>query len=149
MKHNMNRVLSIVALLLMTIGTWAQSAEDVTIKVTPDGAGTVSKSVDDKGVCTLTVTPVTGYYLTVDNLKAVASLKGEEMQAPKRVSLPLDNNVLEITATNANAEPTGVTTYTFTIPEGCSVEVTAEFRKVYNIPEVNGVKFDAATNTLT
>jgi len=149
MKHNMNRVLSIVALLLMTIGTWAQSAEDVTIKVTPDGAGTVSKSVDDKGVCTLTVTPVTGYYLTVDNLKAVASLKGEEMQAPKRVSLPLDNNVLEITATNANAEPTGVTTYTFTIPEGCSVEVTAEFRKVYNIPEVNGVSFDVATNTLT
>ena len=149
MKHNMNRVLSVVALLMMTIGTWAQSAEDVTIKVTPDGAGTVSKSVDDKGVCTLTVTPATGYYLTVDNLKAVASLKGEEMQAPKRVSMPLDNGVLEITATNADAEPTGVTTYTFTIPESSTVEVTAEFQKLYNIPEEDGVSFDAETNTLT
>lgn len=165
MKHNMNRVLSIVALLMMTIGTWAQTAEDVTIKVTPEGAGTVSKSVDDKGVCTLTVTPATGYFLTVDNLKAVASLKGEVMQASKRVSLPLDNNVLEITPTNANAEPTGVTTYKFTIPEGCSVEVTAEFQVNSNTFSVCGVavteansddilndgkvSYDAMSNTLT
>ena len=149
MKHNMNRVLSMIALLMLTIGAWAQTASDVNINVTPQNAGTVSKSVDNKGVCTLTVTPATGYFLTVDNLKAVATLKGEALQAPQRRNLPINDGVLEITPTNANAEPTGVTTYTFTIPEGCSVEVTAEFRKVYNIPEVNGVSFDVATNTLT
>ena len=149
MKHNMNRVLSMIALLMLTIGAWAQTASDVNINVTPQNAGTVSKSVDNKGVCTLTVTPATGYFLTVDNLKAVATLKGEALQAPQRRNLPINDGVLEITPTNANAEPTGVTTYTFTIPEGCSVEVTAEFRKVYNIPEVNGISFDAETNTLT
>lgn len=130
MKHNLNRVLSVVALLMMAIGTWAQTESDVTIKVTPQNAGTVSKSVDNKGVCTLTVTPANGYYLTVDNLTAVATLKGEALQAPQRRNLPINDGVLEITPANANAEPTGVTTYTFTIPEDCSVVVTAEFQSM-------------------
>ena len=40
MKHNMNRVLSIVALLMLTLGTWARDGQ-VTINVLPNAnAGT-------------------------------------------------------------------------------------------------------------
>ena len=167
MKHNLNRVLSVVALLILTLGTWAQTADDVTVSVLPNAnAGTVTKAVDDKGVCTLTVTPTSGYYLTVDNLTAVATLKGGALQAPKR-ALPIENGVLEITPANANAEPTGVTTYTFTIPEDCSVVVTANFQTnpkplsvcgvvvtEQNCENVLGdnmatVSYDYTTNTLT
>ncbi len=167
MKHNLNRVLSVVALLMLTLGTWAQTADDVTVSVLPNAnAGTVTKAVDDKGVCTLTVTPASGYYMTVDNLTAVATLKGGALQAPKR-ALPIENGVLEITPANANAEPTGVTTYTFTIPEDCSVVVTANFQTSpkplsvcgvvvteQNCENVLGdnmatVSYDYTTNTLT
>ena len=130
MKHNMNRVLSIVALLMLTIGTWAQTVDDVTVNVKPNAdAGTVTKAVDDKGVCTLTVTPATGYYLTEDNLAAVATVKGEAIQAPRR-NLPIDNGELPIMPDDNNTDPAGVTKYTFTIPEGCNVEVTAEFQSM-------------------
>ena len=130
MKHNLNRVLSVVALLILTLGTWAQTADDVTVSVLPTAnAGTVTKAVDDKGVCTLTVTPATGYYLTEDNLAAVATVKGEAIQAPRR-NLPIDNGELPITPDDNNTDPAGVTKYTFTIPEGCNVEVTAEFQSM-------------------
>lgn len=135
MKHILNRVLSVVALLMLTLGTWAQTVDDVTVKITPEGAGTVVPSVNDKGVCTLTVTPATGYYLNKGNVTAVATLKGEAMQALKR-ALPINDGVLDVTQ-DAN----DVSKYSFTIPEGCQVEVTVEFYA--------GVTFDDATNTLT
>ena len=81
MKYNMNRVLSIVALLMLTLGTWA--AKTVNITVSPENAGTMDYEIDGN-VCTLTVTPAEGYYLTADNLTAVATLNGSAMQAPKR-----------------------------------------------------------------
>ena len=165
MKHNMNRVLSIVALLMLTIGTWAQTADDVTVNVKPNAnAGTVTKAVDDKGVCTLTVTPAEGYCLTVENLTAVATLKGGAVQAPRR-NLPVDNGELTITPDEGNADPAGVTKYTFEIEDGWSVEVTAEFQVNSNTFSVCGVavteansddilndgkvSYDALSNTLT
>lgn len=137
MKHNMNRVLSIVALLMLTIGSWAQTAEDVTVTVLPNAnAGTVFEPiVDNDGVCTLTVTPAAGYYLNPGNVTAVATLKGEAMQAPRR-NLPINEGVLEVTQNATDASK-----YSFTIPENCQVEVTVEFYA--------GVTFDATTNTLT
>ena len=128
MKHNLNRVLSTLALSLLTcIGLWAGEVIKV---VKPDAnAGTVVSTVSD-GVCTLTVTPATGFYLTADNLKAVATLNENGMQAPRR-DMPIDPGTeLEITPTNANANPSGVTTYTFNWPEdeNINVEVTAEFQ---------------------
>lgn len=128
MKHNMNRVLSVVALLMLTLGTWARDGQ-VTINVLPNAnAGTVTSAISD-GVCTLTVTPASGYYLTEDNLAAVATVKGEAIQAPRR-NLPIDNGELPITPDGNNTDPAGVTKYTFTIPEGCNVEVTAEFQSM-------------------
>ena len=141
MKHNMNRVLSIVALLMLTLGTWA--AKTVNITVSPENAGTVTQTIDGN-VCTLTVTPAEGYYLTVENLTAVATLDGSALQAPKR-ALPINDGVLTITPDENNTDPAGVTKYTFDIEDGWNVEVTAEFQSmdVYDLyigtTRVNGL----------
>ena len=128
MKHNMNRVLSVVALLMLTIGAWAAQAQEVTIVKNPTNGGTVTSSVTE-GVCTLTVTPADGYYLTVANLTAVKVISGSVVQAPARRSIDIDENVT-ITPTNESADPSGVTTYTFPMPtdENISVNVTAVFQ---------------------
>lgn len=175
MKHNLNRVLSTLALLLLTsIGLWAGEVIKV---VKPNDAGTVEAAISE-GVCTLTVTPATGFYLTADNLKAVATLNENGMQAPRR-DMPIDPGTeLEITPTDANANPSGVTTYTFNWPqdENLNVEVTAVFQEgsYYNLKigdtwvtsanaaalheiddeyisvvEGGSVSFDANTSTLT
>ena len=175
MKHNMNRVFSTIALLLLaSIGLWAGEVIKV---VKPNDAGTVVSTVSD-GVCTLTVTPATGFYLTADNLKAVATLNENGMQAPRR-DMPIDPGTeLDITPTDANANPSGVTTYTFNLPEdeNINVEVTAVFQEgsYYNlkigdtwvtsanaaaiheigdeyirVAEGGSVSFDANTSTLT
>ena len=125
MKHNMNRVLSIVALLMLTIGAWAD-AERVNITAT---GGQVEYSISGT-TCTLTATPNAGNYLTVANLTAVEVISGSVVQAPARRSIDIDENVT-ITPTNESADPSGVTTYTFPMPtdENISVNVTAVFQE--------------------
>jgi hypothetical protein len=97
----MKKVLSIVALLMLSLSTWASG--EVTINVSPANAGTVTSSISG-GVCTLTATPAQGYYITADNLQAVTILIGNAMQAPKR-AIPINNGALAITATDASADP--------------------------------------------
>lgn len=133
MKRNMNRVLSIVAMLMLTVGAWAERT--MTINVMPENAGTVVASEAAAGeTCTLTVTTNEGFYLK--SISAVATLDGGALQAPKR-TLPVNDGVLDITA-----DPNDATKYSFTMPdEGCNITITAEF--------YGGVSFDASTNTLT
>ena len=124
MKHNMNRVLSIVALLMLTIGAWAD-AERVNITAT---GGQVEYSISGT-TCTLTATPNAGNYLTVANLTAVKVISGSVVQAPARRSIDIDENVT-ITPTNESADPSGVTTYTFDVPTDVNIKfnVTAVFQ---------------------
>ena len=132
MKHHLNRALSVVALLMLSLSTWASG--EVTISVVPANAGTVTSDISN-GVCTLTATPAQGYYLTAANLQAVTILNGEAMQAPRR-AIPINDGALAISATNADADPSGVTTYTFTMPdENFTVEVTAEFQRRISISD--------------
>ena len=156
----MNRVLSVVALLMLTIGAWAAQAQEVTIVKNPTNGGTVTSSVTE-GVCTLTVTPEAGYYLK--SLTAVTTLNGGAMQAPQRRLQIKEGEPLEITPTVANADSAAVTTYTLKMPDAdFNVEVTATFQRGYVI--VNGkavtnvnkqelfgdkISFDDETNTLT
>ena len=130
MKHNLNRVLSIVALLMLTIGAWADAER---VNITTTGGGELTYNISGT-TCTLTATPASGYYLTVENLTAVKVISGSVVQAPARRSIEIDENVT-ITATNASADPSGVTTYTFTMPtdENISVNVTAEFQTLIEI----------------
>ena len=134
MKQYMNRLLTIAAVLLASAGAWAG---EVTIIVTPNNAaGTVVASQASAGqTCTITVTPASGYYLTVENLTAVTTLDGGGMQAPMRRDIGFSDETLTITPTNADADPSGVTTYTFTMPadEYINVEVTAGFQSLITI----------------
>jgi len=143
MKHNMNRVLSIVALLMLTIGAWADAER---VNITTTGGGELKYNISGT-TCTLTATPASGYYLTVENLTAVKVISGSVVQAPARRSIEIDENVT-ITATNASADPSGVTTYTFTMPtdENISVNVTAEFQTRTSI---TGAIITLATTSFT
>ena len=148
MKHNMKRVLSIIALLAMTVGTWAGG--NVTINVLPKlesgSAGEVTKTISE-GVCTLTVKPADGYYATLENIHVELTVNCSEAQLPRRS--PNVYNV-EVTALTPDASPTDQTKYKFTLPDNTyDAEVTVEFQKVISIWNGDGVSFDEATNTLT
>ena len=127
MKHNMNRILTTMALLVLTTMTaWAE--QKVNITVTPANGGTVTYAISN-GVCTLTAKPADGYYITVDNLKAVATLDGGAVQTPQRRIEVVDGTELEVTPATGD-DPSAETTYTIVMPEDANlnVEVTAEFQ---------------------
>ena len=127
MKHNMNRILTTMALLVLTTMTaWAEQKVNVT--VTPANSGSVTYAVSN-GVCTLTAKPADGYYITVDNLKAVATLDGGAVQTPQRRIDVVDGTELEVTPATGD-DPSAETTYTIVMPEDANlnVEVTAEFQ---------------------
>jgi len=136
MKQYMNKVWTLAVMLLTAVGAWAG---DVTVIVNPSGsAGSVNASQAAAGeTCTLTVTPASGYYITVENLSAVTTLAGGGVQAPahRAGSIDIGGETLTITATDTDADPSGVTTYTFTMPadENLNVEVTAEFQTLIAI----------------
>ena len=127
MKHNMNRIFTTMALLVLTtITAWAE--QKVKITVTPANSGTVNYAVNN-GVCTLTAVPAEGYYLTVDNLTAVATLDGGAVQSPRRTIDVVDGTPVAITHATGD-DPSATTTYTIEMPADANlnVEVTAEFQ---------------------
>ena len=158
MKQYMNKFLTIAALLMLTT-LGVRAAQNVNIVVTPSDAGTVTYQITGAtngagGVCTLTVTPASGYYLTVENLTATTSLDGGGVQAPRRADGTIDVNseTLTITATNTSADPSSVTTYTFNMPTdgALNVDVTAAFQPLetptsYSV-SVSGWIYGGSTN---
>lgn len=129
----MNKVLTIVVFLLMSIGAWAG---EVIIVKNPSNGGTVVASQAGLGeTCTLTVTPADGNYLK--SIKAVTTVSGNAIQAPRRAgTIDIDETELTITS-NASADPSGETTHTFTMPEdgNLNVEVTVEFEARLSISD--------------
>ena len=126
MKQYMKK-LSIMAVLLLTVvGAWAEQTVNIVYKNAD--RGTVTSQVSN-GVCTLTATPTTGYYITAENLTAVKVVDGGSAQTPRHA--PGIGQEITISATNPDAEPSGVTTYTFDMPTDAnvSVEVTADFQE--------------------
>ena len=129
MKQYMKNTVVMAVLLLTTLGTWA--ANEVTINT--NGKGTTTSQVSN-GVCTLTVTPADGEYCTAENITAVKTVSGGSAQAPGRRSPGVDNTPLTVTATNPDADPSGVTTYTITMPgDDYDVEVTVDFQTLIEI----------------
>ena len=121
-----------VALLLSVMAAYAGG--NVTINVTPANAGGVESSISGN-VCTLTVTPASGYCMTAARLKAVKIIDAGKAQAPRRAP-GIDGENITITPTNANADASGVTTYTFNMPsEEYDVEVTATFSQRVSISD--------------
>lgn len=120
-------------LLLTSSAMWAD--REVRINIT--GQGEMRPSID-QGVCTLTATPAFGYSITAENIKVVKTVLGDNAKAPHRT--PEIAEPIEITATDPDADPSGVTTYTFQMPESpYDVEVTAAFQEMEVKLVVNGI----------
>ena len=142
MKQYMKSVMTTALMLLFVSGAWAA---DVNIKkqlngVDNDAAGTVTSSISE-GVCTLTVTPASGNYVTKDFITAYSSVTGNMAQTPRR-DPGLDNELIEITASDDNTDPSGVTKYTFEMPEdGSNADVTVNFqsRKLLTLDMVEDI----------
>lgn len=134
-KNNnyMNKVLTVVFFLLMSIGAWA--GEVIIVKNPSNGGSVVASEASAGQTCTLTVTPASGKYLK--SIKAVTLVNGNAIQAPaRRTGIDIDETELTITS-DASADPSGVTTHTFTMPEdgNLNVEVTAEFESRISISD--------------
>lgn len=132
--NNHFRYMMLLAFLLLTSSAmWAD--REVRINIT--GQGEMRPSIN-QGVCTLTATPAFGYSITAENIKVVKTVLGDNAKAPHRT--PEIAEPIEITATDPDADPSGVTTYTFQMPESpYDVEVTAAFQEMEVKLVVNGI----------
>lgn len=133
MKQYFKYITTMVALLAMTVGTWADD-ERVNITILPEALaaapGTVTSAIEGN-TCTLTVTPTkdAGYYATVENISVELTVSGNVAQSPRHA--PNINNKVEVTALTPFDDPCGVTRYSFTFPdETYNAEVTVEFQPI-------------------
>ena len=117
-------------MMLMATSVWAGGTVTVTKKLNGtvnDNAGTVTPAIED-GVCTLTVTPASGNYVTSANITAErivdAGLAQGRMRAPS-----MGDNAIDVEAID-ETNPAGTTTYSFAMPEdeNYDVEVTVNFQ---------------------
>ena len=133
MKHYFKYITTMVALLAMTVGTWADD-ERVNITILPEALaaapGTVTSAIEGN-TCTLTVTPTkdAGYYATVENISVELTVSGNVAQSPRHA--PNIKDKVEVTALTPFADPCGETRYSFTFPdETYNAEVTVEFQPI-------------------
>lgn len=133
MKQYFKYITTMVALLAMTVGTWADD-ERVSITVLPEAQaaapGTVTSAIEGN-TCTLTVTPTkdAGYYATVENISVELTVSGNVAQAPRHA--PNIKDKVEVTALTPFDDPCGETRYSFTFPdETYNAEVTVEFQPI-------------------
>lgn len=115
MKQITRYTLALMALLMVCTGAWAE------VVIKPTANGTVVKSVSGSTV-TLTVTPDNDYYLST--LKVTKTVDGSNAQTRND---PAFNPEVELTATDANADLGGVTTWTFTTEDPYGYEVASTF----------------------
>lgn len=135
MKHNLKYVISLVFMLLLTQSTWADPTVTIIKQlngavVTETSPGVVTSEIAN-GKCTLTVTPASGYYVTKDFITVYSVVTGGVAQTPRRTNPNLDNDPIEVSDKGENTDPTGVTTYEFTMPaDGSDAEVTVDFQSI-------------------
>ena len=130
MKQYMKSVMTMAMMLLFTSGAWADPTVNIKTQlngVDNNAAGTATSDISN-GVCTLTVTPASGNYVTKDFITASSSVTGNMAQTPRR-DPGLDVSTIAVTALNASADPSGETKYTLTMPaDGSNVDVTVNFQ---------------------
>lgn len=137
MKTNKKFLVMMAAMMLMATSAWASGTITVVKMLNGtanDAAGTVTSSVSaTNNVCTLTVTPAEGNYATKEGIAAERVISGDLAQSRRR-NAPEMSNLIEVSATDATADPSGMTTYTFQMPDtGYDVEVTVNFRSRQSI----------------
>ncbi len=150
MNKTMKLVLTLAALFMATAG-WAESTVNITKQINGDGIGTtdpgtVVTSIAD-GTCTLTVTPAADYYVTAENITAYSTVPGDVAQGILRAP-SINEGTITVTATDSSADPSGVTTYTFTMPTDESiVQVTVDFQSRISISDATFGEIAAQTYT--
>ena len=136
---NMKSVIAIAFMFLFTLGAWADPTVTIIKKLNGETVTTTSPdnatSNISEGVCTLTVTPVSGNYVTSEFITVCSTVTGDMAQA-RRKAPGLDISTIAVTPTNASADPSGTTTYTFTMPaDGSNAEVTIDFQSRKSVTE--------------
>lgn len=125
MKQMIKYTLAIAAMLLVSLGAVAEKTATVTYQkdgtaCAQDEVGTVTYSNG-----TITVTPKDGLYLTAADLTVIKTIDGSNANTRTGINTPVT-----VTATDPDADPSGVTTYT--IPADVAAdkydyEITANF----------------------
>ena len=123
------KIVALVAVLMTTASVLASEVTVITMLngVANSNVGTVKHS-EANGVCTLTVTPASGYY--IDIITAEKIVDAGMAQAPRRRTTPGMDNYLQVSGPQSPFDPSGETTWTFIMPEdeSYSVEVIANFK---------------------
>ena len=140
MKQMIKYTFAIVTMLLVSLGAKADGKITVNGTVVYDvqgtsqnaytsTEGTVSASIDNSRLVTLTITPAEGYFVMKDNITAVKTIDGSNAQT----RTPGVNTPLDITGDDIVIGPTAKT-YTFTMPDNAyDVEVTVNFQAIIDI----------------
>ena len=132
MKTSKRFLVMMVATMLMSTSVWAGGMVTIVKKlngIVNANAGTVETKVEEYDQkCLLTITPADGNYVTVANITAERIIDAGSAQSRRRS--PELSNLIEVTADNAAADPSGTTSYRFDMPEDANydVEVTVDFQ---------------------
>lgn len=144
MKLRTKSIITLVALLLLGITeAWALRAVTVIIQqngtqvtVSSDGNGGMTSSAGtikvlepaQDGTVTLTATPATGFYITAEQISVIRTVDGSKAQTREP---SIDNTPLTLTALTPNDDPSGETSYSFTMDMAETAEydyeITANF----------------------
>lgn len=143
MKNYIKSTITLVALLLCATTTLAGGKVSVNGTVVYDynsqntlspyssAQGTVAATIDvSTGICTLTVTPAEGYFVTKDNIKVIKTVDGSYAQTRN----PGINTPLEVSGNDVAIGPEGKT-YTFGIVgmDDYDYEATVDFQPIIDI----------------
>ena len=133
MKLNTLKTLTLVVMLLVSAGAMAQNTATYIYKLNGGDPGNTNVgTVEYQGTSTtgtIKVTPAAGYYLIVENLKVTKTIDGSNAQTRMDFDAPVT-----VTPTVANADLSGVTTYTFDIADTkYDYVITADFSERINI----------------
>lgn len=94
--------------------------------------GAASLSAPDNNKITLTVTPKTGFYAYQSDITVTRNVKAVAGRAPS-----IDNSTIALTPAVDDADPSGVTTYTFDHVANTTYEVIVNFHKQKNFSDNN------------
>ena len=121
----------VIAVLLMGTTTRAEDLSRFSFVYLLNGnastetdAGYIRGSISQDGkTATITITPAEGNYITAENITVVKTISGYHAQARTVLA-----DVLDITPTSNDADPSGETEYTFEVTDdNYNYEITADF----------------------
>ena len=122
MKNHIRDMMLLAFLLLTSSMMWAKGE----VSIIQTGQGSASYDIRGNSVCELTLVPASGFYATVKNVKVVKTMPGGSANSPRRS--PQIAEPVEVTAGNPDANPTGMSWYTFAMEGDYDYEVTVDFQ---------------------